>query len=119
MSKKGISLLEVLVATVIFALIMIGLGNIFVAGRKYMLHARARMSGGQLGKNFLNPLHGQVRQDQWGSNCLSQDQLNGCTETKTIDNITYNVTYDINAVAGTNVRQVTAKINWVEISPTE
>src|SRR3989338_5521605 len=77
MRKKGLSLLEILISTLILALLMIGLGNIFVAGKKLILHSRSRMTGGELGKNFLDPFQRLVRQDEWDTgpnqNCLAAE----------------------------------------------
>jgi Tfp pilus assembly protein PilV len=71
MDKKGLSLIEILVSCVILALVLTGLVNIFIAGKRYILHSRSRMTASELGRYFLDPLQMQVRQDQWGNNCLS------------------------------------------------
>jgi len=95
MSKKGMSLLEILVSTLILALVMTGLANIFVAGKKYILHSRARMTGGELAKFFLEPLQMDVRQDEWdnlsANNCLRNGR--GCPTPQIIDAITHTPTY--------------------------
>ena len=75
MKKKGLSLLEVLMASVILALTITGLANIFVATKRLTFHARARVTASELIKSIIEPLQSQVRQDLWGSNCLSNSTL--------------------------------------------
>ena len=115
--------MEVLVSAIIFSLILVGLSNIFVAGKRYIAHSRARMSGGELGKAFMDPLTNQVRQDLWGANCISQDNTSDCSIlNQTIGNITYSVTYNISSGPldpegnATDVRRVNATISWTEPS---
>lgn len=71
MKRKGLSLLEILIAGVILTLVLAGLLNTFLAGKRWVLHNRLRMTGGELGKYFLDPLQQQVRQDTWSTSCLS------------------------------------------------
>jgi Tfp pilus assembly protein PilW len=75
MRKKGLTLLEIVMATLILSLVVTGLANLFITSKRYLLHARSRMTGGELGRYFLDPLQGYVRQDQWPSgpnqNCLA------------------------------------------------
>lgn len=67
MRKKGLTLLEILVSTLILALVMTGMVNLFISGKKWILHARSRMTGGELGKTFLDPLQSYVKQSDWNS----------------------------------------------------
>ncbi|MDD4900282.1 MAG: prepilin-type N-terminal cleavage/methylation domain-containing protein, partial [Candidatus Omnitrophica bacterium] len=73
--KKAVTLMEVLVALIILAVVMAGIVNLFISGKRWILHMRARMAGGELGRQFLDPLQMDVRQDQWmlgaNSNCLT------------------------------------------------
>ena len=72
MSRKGLTLLEIIVATAILALVIAGLANIFIAGKRYILHSRTKMTGGELGRYFLDEMQMQVREDTWSSSCLGQ-----------------------------------------------
>ena len=124
MNKKGITLMEVLVASIIFALVMIGVANLFVGGKRYILHARSRMTGGELGRYFLDPLQVQVRQDEWGTNNLSKGFDSAgipsqWTDNRAIDKIRYNVDYTAENAADTetDVRKVTATVSWTETAP--
>jgi Tfp pilus assembly protein PilV len=128
MNKKGLSLLEILVATILLALLTTGLANIFIAGKRYILHARMRMTGGELGKFFLEPLQRDVRQDQWGNNCLSTNGINpaGCdtnTWTDPSDRTVYSPSYNISGLLADadnpqgRLRKVIVNINWQERAP--
>jgi len=119
-NKKGVTLMEVLISAIIFALVLIGMANLFIGGKRYIQHARARMTGGELGRYFLDPLQQQVRQDQWDSNCLGKG-INCPTAanplTTTINNINYKATYTTDSAANSDVRNVTAVIQWEEPAP--
>lgn len=67
MYKKGLSLFEIIVATIILALIITGLANIFVSVKRFNINSQLRMSGGELGKYQLSRFSDAVRQDQWNS----------------------------------------------------
>lgn len=115
MTKKGLTLIEILISTLILSLVMTGLANIFLAGKRHVLHSRSRMAGGELGRYFLDRLQMDVRQDQWGDNCLSGGA--GCPAAQTINNIQYNPAYNISDVSGTTLRKVKVNITWDEPPP--
>lgn len=73
MKKKAVTLMEILIALVLLAIIMAGLVNLFISGKRWILHMHTRMAGGEIGRQFLDPLQMDVRQDQWGGagNCLT------------------------------------------------
>jgi len=117
MNKKGLSLLEILIASLILALVITGLISVFVSGKRLLLHSRSRMAGGELGKFFLDPLENEVRQDLWGGTCLSNDAFCGIQPPETLGPITYTADYNTSAVAvpvPTNppLRRATVTITW-------
>jgi len=124
MKKKGLTLLEIIVAAMIMALVMAGIANIFVAAKRHIFHTRFRMTGSELGHWYLDPLAEQVRQDKWGSNCLSSNPTDCLKEkvSQSLDNKDYNPKYEIEdavKVIGTplplsKVRKVKVKIEWKE-----
>ena len=61
----GLTLVEILVSMVIFALIMAGLANLFTATKRITLHIRYQMTAAELGRRFLDRLQMHVRQDWW------------------------------------------------------
>lgn len=63
--EKGLSLFEIIVATMILAIIITGLANIFVSVRRFNLNSQLKMSGGELGEFQLSRFSDEVRQDQW------------------------------------------------------
>jgi len=118
-NKKGFTLLEILIAALILALVMTGLASIFLAGKRHLAHTRSKIQAAELGKLFLAPLQQDVRQDQWEarSNCLSSDGSTGCPGAQTVDNITYTPNYNISDLSGTTLKKVKVTINWTEPSP--
>ncbi len=116
MQKKGLTLLEIIISTAIFALVILGLSNIFVASKRYILHSRARMAGAELGKYFLDPLQMNVRQDTWdqAGNNLS---VGTYSASQLVNNINYNSTYLVSNVTGTTIRRAVLNLTWNETSP--
>lgn len=121
MGKKGISLLEVVISAVILALIMGGLGNLFVSGKRYILHNRYRMTAGELGKRFLDPILKDVKANIEGT-CLGSNSENRaalCPGYANIEEIIYTPTYTNfeKVKVGTNnleIRKIVVSINWEE-----
>lgn len=115
MHKKGLTLLEILISTLILAITMTGLANLFFSAKRYILRSRSRMAAGELGKYFLDPLQMDIRQDKWGSNCLKG--ATGCPTAQTLNNITYTPAYELSDVPGTTLRKAKVTISWQEPSP--
>jgi len=118
---RGFTLLEIIVSTVILALVIAGMANIFVVGKRRIVSARSKIQGAELGRLFLDPLQGQVRQDQWGSNCLSNNT--SCSQQpQPLDNINYTPAYNISTISvgvGNTLllRKVKVTITWNETAP--
>ncbi|MDP3041569.1 MAG: prepilin-type N-terminal cleavage/methylation domain-containing protein [Candidatus Omnitrophota bacterium] len=114
--QLGFSLVEILVATVIFSLVMVGLFSVFVSGNKQIIHIRERMSSAQLGKFFLDPLQVYVRQDTWdqAGNELRVGSRAGITQS--VNNRSFSEIHAVNPVAFTDLRRVITTISWTEPS---
>ncbi len=111
MRKKGLTILEILVASIILAIVTAGLANIFFVGKKYILRSRSRMAAGELGKVFLDPLQMDVRQDLWTSNCLGSEI--GCPGPEAVGPVTYTPVYDITPGSPVaNLNKVKVTIKW-------
>jgi len=113
----GFTLVEVLVAVIILALVTTGLAYVFLAGKRHMLHTRSKMQAAELGRLFLAPLQMDVRQDQWASNCLGAGT--GCPASPandvTVDNITYEPATTVTQnFSGTTLSKVKLTITWNE-----
>ena len=65
--RKGFTLLEVVVSAILFALALAGLVNLFLSSGFFTTYNRSRISGGELGRVFLEPLQMSVRQDTWNN----------------------------------------------------
>lgn len=117
MQKKGFTIIEIIVSVVLIALMSVGVVGIFVASKRLVLHSRSRASGVELGKVFLEPLQMQVRQDQWGTNCLGA--YNCPPANVTLDTINYTGSYTVTdgVVAGSDLRRVIVTINWTDPTP--
>ena len=141
--QTGFTLVEVVVSMVVFALVIVGILSVFVAGTKHIVHARERMTSAELAKLFIDPLQMDVRQDTWTSgqagNALtvgttycdsSANTQNKDCPTKaerTVNNREFSAAYTIaqggvnpgddSALVGTDLRLVTTTISWNEPSP--
>ena len=130
----GFTLMEILVSTLLIALTLLGLSNLFVAGKTHIQYSRTKMTGGELGKVFLDPLQMDVTQGErslaaqngWGqiNNCLSSNPTTNCPTQQSMDNVTYTSAYIIdNVVVGNCVatnsclRRVQLTVIWPEAQP--
>ncbi len=130
MIKKGVTILEVIVALVILVLVIGGLVNIFISSQRWLIHARVRMQGGELGKRYLDPLQMQVRQGdpatgslEWtaGTSCLTGDGSTNCNTATWSDasGVTYTPAFVVSSV-GTidtdyplgHLRRVRLTLDW-------
>lgn len=130
----GFTLLEILVAALILALVTTGLAYVFLAGKRHLLHTRSKIQATELGRLFLAPLQMDVTmsertsgaQNGWGqvNNCLTSDGTSpGCPVAQPpVDGITYTPTYqntpllvDAQNPLG-RLRKVKVTINWTEPS---
>lgn len=127
MNKKGLSLLEVLISTVLMALLVTGLINVVVSSRAWILHNRSRATAIQLGKSFLIPLYKDVKVVEWNNNanCLNglAASCPGPQQVPIGDGLFYTPTYtypdnpvipDIGPSANPmgRLRKVVVTINW-------
>jgi len=129
--------MEIIVSLTILSITMAGLLNVFISAKKHSLLNRSRVSAGELGKYFMDPLQMQVRQDQWGNNCISSNPTSGCSNSVVrVNNIDFTpfycmdcsdsdtvcinkcktnplaTTYHGGTVEGTTLRRVRVDITW-------
>lgn len=118
MKKKGFTLIEIIVSVMVLSLVLTGLAGIIISGKRWVLHSSARTAGTELGAAFLEPLMQGVREDLWGSTCVSTADQTGCdTSTQNINGIPYTPSYDKSNVTGTDLRRVKITLVWTEPAP--
>jgi prepilin-type N-terminal cleavage/methylation domain-containing protein len=137
--RAGFSLIEVIVSVILIALTLLGLSNLFLASKAHIQYSRARMTGGELGRVFLDPLQMQVRQDNWNdatvnalsptvagafrycdSNASTAEQPSGCPtqNERILGGVEYSVRYEItNHTSSPNIRKVITTITWPKVQP--
>ncbi|MCF7874155.1 MAG: prepilin-type N-terminal cleavage/methylation domain-containing protein [Candidatus Omnitrophica bacterium] len=118
-NKKAISLLEVLVAAIVLALVAGGLISTFLTVRKYIRHAKERSTATALSYSHVKTLYEDVRADSWNtgslSNGLNQSLPVGGQNWSSIDNINYqsaNTKYKVDNVGGQPYREVTITVEY-------
>ena len=129
--QNALTLIEILISTVVLALVFLGLLNLFISGRKYLQHSQSRMGGSELGKIFLDPIFPiEVRQNDVGGNPVwwwkSGDPTTNNLTPKSItgndvmaytsmNGVAYTATSTVYTVDSTNIlRGVQTKITWNE-----
>lgn len=65
--NQGVSLIEILVACVIVALLVGGLASIFVAGSRWIMNIHSHAAAEEVGKLFLDPMQMHVRGSDWNA----------------------------------------------------
>jgi prepilin-type N-terminal cleavage/methylation domain-containing protein len=115
MKKKGLSLLEILISMFILSLVVVGLANIFISTKRNILHTRYAMVGAELTKQYLAPLHKDVRQDTWTTNCLGNNV--GCpTGVLTVYDMAYTPTAPFVSAGPGNLRKAKITLTWTEFN---
>lgn len=114
--------MEIIVSLVILSITMAGLLNVFISAKKHSFRSRSRVSAGELGKYFLDPLQMDVTmqertagaQNGWGqvNNCLSSNPTSGCPSAQTVGNMPYTPAYTIDTVTETQLKRVKVAITW-------
>ena len=96
MKKKGFSLLEVLISTLILSIAFGGIIASFSYARAYVLRANRRLVAANLARKVFDSLTPHVRQDEWNdaANPLNPAYANK-TFSETSDDGTQNVTYTV------------------------
>jgi len=131
MNKKGISLIEILVSSILIALLITGLMNVVISGRRWLIHSRSRSTASQLGKTFLGQLYQEVTATQWMTptdTCLYSNV--DCPIAQSLEGITYTPTYSFPPSSLTSpgipdpggnpfgrIRKAVVTISWTEHEP--
>ena len=120
--KKGFSLLEIVISLVILGLTLAGIFSVFIAGRRYTERARRKLVSLNIGRQVLEKIKEDVRQDTWdiaGSNRLTVGthlvESGFITAPAGFDNWEGTISYEISNIANV-LRQATITITWNEPS---
>jgi len=128
--------MEVLVSALLITMVLAGMASIFITGKRYILHSRARMTGGEVGRVFLDPLQMYVVESEtspgadngWdGTNNLlripiADDSRSWAGSQQRLNNIDYTPNYTVSRVRDaanqdTGLRRVVVSISWTELEP--
>jgi len=112
-NKSGLTLVEILVSLLILSIAVSGIVSVFIASERYVVRSQRRLQAAILVRQILEGLHNEVRQDTWDTGRLRH----GYSETTppiTIDNITYNLTFNVSNLPNRDYRQVTVNVSWLE-----
>lgn len=138
-TSKGFTLVEIIVATVILSLVVLGMLGVFLAGNRHVIHTRERMTSAELGKLFIDPLSVDVNNNIWllgsAGNALAIgttycDSVVGHTQNRNcppvaqrrVNNRVFTARYITDALTDNtpslddNVRRVVTRIDWTEPS---
>lgn len=113
--ESGMSLLEILMALMILALVMAGMGSVLAVSRMYTQHNRSRVAAVQMMKYLNSPLNDGVNAANFDQPGGMLKDGNRAGESLYLDGISYTSTYNITnvPVSGTGqVRKVTATVYW-------
>ncbi len=108
---RGFTMLEVLIAALILSLVMVGLMNVFLGSKRYILGSRWRITAGELSRYFLGPLSLNVSQNTWNSSWLGSG--GNYSSNIMLDGINYIANYNITQNFNlTNVSKVKLNVTW-------
>lgn len=129
--KEGLSLVEIIVATIILSLIATGLANVFVSVKRFNLNSQLRMVSGELEKFQFSRFSDAVRQDQWDSGAKDYQAGNMLRRTSAVTEAPiilssspyperqYTPTYTVEVppsfpAGNTQMRKVKVTLTWTE-----
>jgi len=145
--KRATSLLEILVSSLILALLVAGLANVFVSSRRLVLHARSRSAAAEMSRLFIAPLQLAVDQRTWDNpsaavNSLAlgtsycdgdgshtqnvvcapyTDLLGGSNALRYLDLISYAAEFNVSLFEAspnpTGIRRAVIRLLWTEYAP--
>jgi|GEM_PF-1718720 prepilin-type N-terminal cleavage/methylation domain-containing protein len=117
--KRGLTLIEIVVALVILSISMLGITNLLVSSKRYVRHSRCRTQAVNLARFYLEELGMYVRADQWQAGDYSNPLSSGhhiITENFWLGTplIRYRLYYDVSGLDDFGMRRVKLEVKWIE-----
>jgi prepilin-type N-terminal cleavage/methylation domain-containing protein len=119
MSRKGMTLLEIIISMMILSLITVGIANVFLAAKKYVRFDRSRIVAAQLGRYYMDVLQLNVTAANWrtaSNNLTAQAYLDFNDTINRNMNYTINRTVDYPFDPAMKIHRVKLTISWNETS---
>lgn len=120
MKKKGFTLLEIIVATMIFAAVISGLTATFISTKRHLLHTKSNIQAAEIARGQLDMLNAYVRQDTWdtAANSLTAGRYpsSGNYSVAAMDNsnVSYEYNYTVRDMDINELRRVDITVTWNE-----
>ncbi|MCF7887511.1 MAG: hypothetical protein K9L71_03790 [Candidatus Omnitrophica bacterium] len=118
-TKKAVSLVEILVSAVLLSLVVGGLVAAFLSVSSYIRHAKERSTATDLSYSHFKTLHQDVRADSWNTGNLSDGTNQSLPltagEWMNIDGINYegpNTKYEVDDVTSQDYREVEVTVEY-------
>jgi prepilin-type N-terminal cleavage/methylation domain-containing protein len=113
MNKRGLSLLEIIIATVIFVVIMSGMANVFFSSKTLLAHSGSRSRALKTAMAQLSQVQLGVREDEKVSGVTCLYDQSSCTGTLSSGGVDYELFWTTEPFE-TNMRRVTIQVHWDE-----
>ena len=111
-SQKGFTMVEAVVAALVFAAVVVGIFSTTAALKKPAVVSDKKLTAAYYGKQILEDLRSKVDQRDWNSGQLNLGVHGPVTINNPTYNVTYSVTYTVNTIPGSSARQVFLKVQW-------
>ena len=113
-SQKGFTMVEAVVAALIFAAVVVGIFSTTAALKKPAIGSDKKLTAAYYGKQILEDLRSKVDQRDWdlAAGSLSLGPHPPVTMFNPTYGVTYTVTYTVTAVPGSTARQVALTVQW-------
>ena len=114
MNRKGFSLVEVVVASVILALLASGVFSVMISARYLVGRTRDRARAVELARQQIEQMRQLISADQWNltTSPIYPGSWSGWSPAPGASNYEYR--YKVSTVVGAECRQVTIQVRWNE-----
>ena len=113
-SQKGFTMVEAVVAALVFAAVVVGIFSTTAALKKPAVVSDKKLTAAYYGKQILEDLRSKVDQRDWDSGQLGVGVHGPLTINNPTYNVTYSVNYTVNAIPGSSGRQVFLTVQWLD-----